>query len=352
MASLCPNSTHTFTRLSAVLMGVFICIGLVGTAWDAQAWQADIKVMSYNIRKGLDSNKQRAIAKVEQVVASQLPDLLAVQEIDEKDVGHLARTCAFAHYKAVRGYGKKDWRPRLGVFSRWPMTVQVLPLAGSKGGRSFAKAVLDIQGIPLVFYVAHFSREGLVDGGGKGLIKEVLGMSSRSVQMNSVVEDIKADHHRYRILAGDLNTFPMSEPYRHLSEVMLDAFPDKFSKGTYRLSEIKSGQYKDMPNPKIDHIFYSHGLKTIKAYVVDEGPSDHLPVVALLAMLVPNNSLGPAEVKQAQGLLQSLGMGPKLQSGETDPPTRRAIARFQESRGLIIDGILNADTWSKLQQAR
>lgn len=338
--------------LSSVFIAAFILACLLAAAPETLAWQADIKVMSYNIRKGLDANKQKAMTKVQQVVAGQLPDLMAVQEIDEKDVGLLARTSGFAHYKAVRAYGKENWRPRLAVFSRWPMTVKVLPLAGSKSKRNFVKAVVDVQGLPLVFYVAHFSREGLVDGGGKGLIKEVLGLSSRSQQMNSVVESIKADHHRYRILAGDLNTFPMSGPYRQLSEVMEDAFHDTFGKGTYRVSEIKSGKFKDMPSPKIDHIFHGQGLNTIKAYVVEEGPSDHFPVVALLAMKVPNNELGPAETKQAQSLLQALGMGPKLLSGEMDPPTRRAVARFQKARGLTIDGVLDAATWSKLRQAR
>jgi endonuclease/exonuclease/phosphatase family metal-dependent hydrolase len=337
-------------RLCVVLMAACALAYMAATAPTALAWQADIKVMSYNIRKGLDSKKQKALAKVQQVVAGQLPDLLAVQEIDQKDVGPLARASGFAHHAAVRAYGKEDWRPRLGVFSRWPMTVEVLPLANSK--RSFAKAVIDVQGIPLVFYVAHFSRQGLVDGGGKGLIKEVLGLSSRSEQMNSVVKNIKSDRHRYRILAGDLNTFPMSGPYRQLSEVMQDAFHDTFGKGTYRVSEIKSGKYKDMPSPKIDHIFHGQGLQTIKAYVVEQGPSDHFPVAALLAMKVPNTNLGPAEIKRAQSILQALGLGPKLINGDMDPSTRRSIARFQKARGLTIDGVLNPDTWSKLRQAR
>jgi endonuclease/exonuclease/phosphatase family metal-dependent hydrolase len=338
--------------LRAALIGALILLSFIAGSSKALAWQADIKVMSYNIRKGLGDNKQKAMSQVQQVVAGQLPDLLAVQEIDEKEVGPLARSCAFAHYKAVRAYGAEGWRPRLGIFSRWPMTVTVLPLAGSKGRRSLAKAVVDIQGIPLVFYVAHFSREGLVDSGGKGLIKEVLGMTSRSEQMSSVVADIKADRHRYRILAGDLNTFPMSAPYRQLSEVMQDAFPDMFGQGTYRVSEIKSGKFKDLPSPKIDHIFHGQGIKTVKAYVVKQGPSDHYPVVALLAMQVPNNSLGAAEIKKAQAILQSHGLGPKALSGEMDPPTRRAVARFQKAQGLTIDGILNPVTWSKLKQSR
>lgn len=345
----CPLRRPGKPWLAFVAVITLVC--LVAAVPQALAWQADIKVMSYNIRKGLDSQKQKALTKVQEVVAGQLPDLLTVQEIDEKDVGPLARTSGFAHYKTVRAYGKENWRPRLGLFSRWPMTIEVLPLEGGNGKRNFAKAVIDVQGIPLVFYVAHFSREGLVDSGGKGLIKEVLGLSSRSQQMNSVVQEIKADRHRYRILAGDLNTFPMSGPYRQLSEVMQDAFQATFSKGTYRVSEIRSGKYKDMPSPKIDHIFHSQGLTAVKAYVVEQGPSDHFPVVALLAMEVPNNRLGAAEIKQAQSKLQALGMGPKLINGEIDPPTRRAIALFQKANGITIDGVLNAATWSKLRQA-
>ncbi|KMY66540.1 hypothetical protein AAU61_15460 [Desulfocarbo indianensis] len=334
------------------MLGLLCLLHAVLSAAPAPAWQVELKVMSYNVRKGVDANQQRAIFEVQRVVAGQLPDLLAVQEIDEKDAGLLARTSGFAHHATVRAYGPENWRPRLAVFSRWPITITALPLANSKGQRKFAKAVIDMQGIPLVFYAAHFSREGLVDSGGKGLLKEVLGMSSRSDQMASIVDDIKADRHRYRILAGDLNTFPLSAPYRQLSEVMQDAFPDMLGKGSYKVSEIKGGRFQDMPSPKIDHIFHGQGMKALSAQVVEDGPSDHYPVTALLALQVSGHGLGPGEIKSAQETLRGLGLGSLQPSGEMDPATRRAIARFQKTHNLTIDGNLNPETWRKLRQMR
>ena len=334
----------------ATVLGLVLGAWLLAAAPPALAWQVEIKVMSYNIRKGLDAARHKALDRVQEVVAEQLPDLLAVQEINAKDVGVLARTTGFAYYQAVRSYGKENWRPRLGVLSRWPIKVKALPLAGSK--RRLAKAVVDLQGIPLVFYVAHFSREGLATGGGKGLIKEFLGLSSRSQQMASVVADIKADRHRYRILAGDLNTFPLSGPYRQLSEVMQDAFPRLFGKGSYRVSELKSSQYQNLPSPKIDHIFHSQAIRSLQAYVVEKGPSDHYPVVAILALQVPSSGLTAPEIKRVQALLQAKGLGPAKLSGEMDPPTRRAISRFQEQAGLPIDGVLTAATMQRLLQGR
>jgi len=330
--------------LAAALCAV---VGVGGP--EARAWQLEFKVMSYNTRAGLDAKGKTRFEDMAVMLATRMPDILAVQELGAKGIEQLGPMTALLNIHIFETYGKETWRPRVGLLSRWPFAdTKDLKLKG--GERTCGRAVLDVQGIPLVFYAPHFSRGGLVDSSGKGLVKELLGMGERSEQMEGLAKIIEADRHRFMILAGDLNTFPLSGPYRTLSGVMDDAFPALSTKGTYRLEELKQKLPEAVPSPRIDHIFHSKGLKVLRAEVVEEGYSDHYPVLAVMAINVRDFVGHGPELVSAQQRLAKLGMLKAAASGEMDPETRQALAAFQAKNGLIIDGILTQETYSRLMR--
>lgn len=307
--------------------------------------QASFKLMSYNIQYGADMKSRRALPEAAAVISGQKPDLLAVQEIDSKDVAAVAKAANLPYYAHFRAYGTEVWRKTgVAVFSRWPLKVQTFPLDGTVNLRYFAKATLSIHGMPLAFFAVHLSREGLVDKKGKGLIKELFGGGARSMQIQSVVKQMRRDNHRFQVLAGDLNTFPMSEPYRLLKQYLVDAFPDLFSEGTYRM--------KGMPSPKIDHIFCSKDISALKAEVVKQGPSDHYPVTAVLRLDPGDLGLSRQVIESAQLALAARGCIPGSVDGAMDAGTRRAIAQYQAKNKLIIDGTLSEQTRESLLRRR
>ncbi len=229
------------------------------------------------------------------------------------------------------------------VLSRHPLRApETLPLKGVEKTRRFGRLVVEMAGIPLSLYAVHLSREGLVDARGKGLIKEVLGGGERVPQAESLVAALQEDRHRYRLLAGDLNTFPLSAPYRLLADVLVDAFPTLFGEGTYRNRE-------GLPDPKIDHIFLGGGVKASRAWVVKDGPSDHYPVAATLELPLPaDRGLAPRRAALAQAVLAGRGFLPGNVEGNLDPATRRAVAQYQAQQGLLVDGELNQATLARL----
>ena len=338
------KKSKMFFKLSGVLILSGALSLLPGFAQNAAA-QASFKLMSYNIQYGADMKSKRALPEVQAVIRGQKPDLLAVQEIDSTDVAALVKASNLPYHLHFKAYGNEVWRKTgVAVFSRWPLKAQIYPLNGTVELRNFAKVTLSIQGLPLAFFAVHLSREGLVDKKGKGLLKELFGGGSRSMQMESVVKQLRLDNHRFQVLAGDLNTFTMSEPYRLLKQYMIDAFPDVFSEGTFRM--------KDMPSPKIDHIFHSKNIRSLGAAVVKQGPSDHYPVTALLRLEPDDLGVSRQVIEEAQLVLAARGFIPGSVDGVMNPGTRRAIAQYQAKNKLIIDGTLSKQTRQSLFKRR
>ena len=139
-----------------------------------------------------------------------------MQEIDAKDVAAVARAAELPYHAHFRAYGTEVWRKTgVAVFSRWPIKLEDLCLGAaplicaiSPGSPSACRAC------PWPFTRSIFPGRGLVDKRGKGLIKEIFGGGARSIQMESIIKQLRKDNYRFRVLAGDLNTFPMSGPYR------------------------------------------------------------------------------------------------------------------------------------------
>lgn len=316
-----------------------------------------LKVVSYNLALPPERQK-KGLAELKEIMSSQSPDLVAMQEVTEKTARLAAWAAGLKHVAFVRAYGEDKWRvKRVALLSRWPLTATGVHLPGGTKPRTVLRAEVDIDGVPLVFWAVHLIREGLVDGHLKGIFNEVVGGGLRMEEMEALVAHIKHDRHRFIIVAGDMNTFPMSAPYRLLSDVLEDAFPDLISEGTYRLkmlsqsmSPAKAKLLESAPNPKIDHIFHSKALMADGAFVIKEGQSDHFPIGARLAAPLEAEKPGAAQIERAQAALGKDGLLGKAAAGKLDAPTRRAIAAFQRQKGLAIDGLLQGETLKMLSR--
>ena len=321
-----------------------LCLGWVLAAPAAHAANplavSRLRLMSYNIRGGSDEKKHKAYPAILAVIRKQRPDIVVILETGPMNLSSASGVLGLPHHVLyTRAYSDRYKSSGIAIFSRWPLKSELMDLKGVKKTRRFIRAWVDVSGLPLSLYAVHLSREGLLDKKGKGLLLEMLGQGSRMEQMEGLVKVVKDDKCTFKILAGDLNTFAPSGPYRLLSNTLEDAFPSSISgPGTYR---TKGGR----PSPKIDHIFHSPALKVLKAFVVQEGPSDHFPVVADFSIPPsPDRSLPKKKIQLAQSMLVARKFFPGNMDGYLDPRTRVAIAQFQFSNGLKVDGRLNRKT--------
>jgi peptidoglycan hydrolase-like protein with peptidoglycan-binding domain len=67
--------------------------------------------------------------------------------------------------------------------------------------------------------------------------------------------------------------------------------------------------------------------------------------------LLERGALGPA-VAEVQRLLQAAGVPTGPVDGDFGPMTQAAVRRFQQARGLAVDGVVGPQTWAALQVRR
>jgi endonuclease/exonuclease/phosphatase family metal-dependent hydrolase len=339
------------TSKIAAACALFLVLAGWAAPGQAPAREIQIRVLSYNILSSEDQKPKPDISALLGIARQARPDIIALQECKKEYLPKIAQAAGLKHYKNFKSYGEEKWRSfaSVALVSRWPFTLTRHALKVKEGKRFFGIATLDLDGIPISFYAVHLSREGLLDSKFKGLIKELLGKGSREEQMKSVLKQLRRDTHRYKILAGDLNTFPLSGPYRLLDDYLEDAFPSAFSEGTFRMDTLKSSKAKSMPNPKIDHIFHSKFFKASGAKVIKAGISDHYPIFAVLSFTPADQGLGAGQIQAAQRKLQSIGAFTGPIDGKISPPLRKGIARYQRIQGFWIDGTLTPKTLKSLK---
>jgi endonuclease/exonuclease/phosphatase family metal-dependent hydrolase len=306
------------------------------------------KVMSYNMLK-CRSRETRKFAPraISAPIASIKPDLLGIQERDSKcdSAVKSASQLPYQEYlisgKGLTTSGKSYWITKTnGIASRWPFKSRSIEITGTyKHQKSFLNhALVDMEGIPVSFYVTHMTNVGYSSW--KGAINEFLGRTPRVNQMKQIVEVLKKDPHRYKILVGDFNSVPMAAPWRILSDYMEDAFSLIHLTGTRRT------KYPNLI--RIDHIFTTEDVQVEEAWVAEMGVSDHFPVAARLAIPIPAAESDKQKVMRAQKSLKRLGFLTREPDGLMTAPTREAIMEYQARLGLPVDGCLLPETLQAL----
>ncbi len=216
------------------------------------------KVMSYS-----KMGRNHDIGSMTRVVMSEVPDILFMQEISQKDAGLLIEKLKdlydgqSLHYFSHDHYGL--------VLSRYPLSVDLK----QKNLSLLAKVTLN--GIQVQIWNVH-------------LQKSIYNTKIQYKMLAQLTEQIKSVQEP-KIVAGDFNATRVNHPYKSIAEYLSNAFEATgFGFGfTFPSNVRRMGTLT--PFMRIDHIFHSNHFKAIKAYVVsDAGGSDHYPIVALLAL--------------------------------------------------------------------
>jgi endonuclease/exonuclease/phosphatase family metal-dependent hydrolase len=135
----------------------------------------------------------------------------------------------------------------------------VRDLPGTGEPRSLLETVLEVNGGTIEFYVAHTSAWGPI------------GEAARRDQLSCIQAHVRASRHPY-ILVGDLNTTPESDEMK----TFLDGNTLQFA------GDPKTPSHRVLEQ-RLDYILPDAGWTVRSSRVLDDGPSDHRPVIAELA---------------------------------------------------------------------
>ncbi len=237
----------------------------------ASPGRATLRVLTYNIHHGRGTDGVIDLARIARVMRDADPDLVALQEVDERttrsegvdEAGELARLTGLT----VRFGPQIDYlggRYGQAILSRFPLgeaIVHELPGIGGDRERRIAVAVEAATPFgPIVMAGTHLHHRS---------------EEARREQARAIVKALANAEHC--ILAGDINAVPGSEPI-----TVLDA---AWTRATVADAPTQATFPAGAPARAIDHVFVrpSGAWRVVGMEVLDEPEaSDHRPVVVVL----------------------------------------------------------------------
>lgn len=216
------------------------------------------KIMTYS-KMGRNHN----INAVAEVVLSEKPDVLLMQEIDEQETGNLIKLLSII-YDGAPVFYFTDERNGL-ILSRYKVT-------SLRKKNDFSQAA-EIE------FPENSARVWNVH------LQKSFGNTDLQYQMvDQLAEQISTVNNPV-IVAGDFNATVVNYPYKKIKQQLENAFENAGS--GFGFTFPSSARHLGLLTPfmRIDQIFYSRQFDVHQSYVVEQsGDSDHFPVVAIFSL--------------------------------------------------------------------
>ncbi|GAB4539768.1 MAG: hypothetical protein Kow0063_28880 [Anaerolineae bacterium] len=226
------------------------------------AFEGRLKVVTYNINRGLAVD--RAIEELKAFEALRDPDILLLQEMDERGTEQVARALGhnFVYYPASvfpwtgRNFGN-------AILTRWRIVDSskiILPYRGlvNQQLRIAVRATIAIDGMEIVAYSVHTETYTLPP-------------HQRKAQVSAIVEDI-GNGNGHVVVGGDFNTVS-KRSIRRMAGQFAEIDLVQATAGLGPTVSVLGWQ-----PVALDHIF-TRGLRVLGAGKVDViAASDHFPV--------------------------------------------------------------------------
>lgn len=222
-----------------------------------------LTIMQYNIAEG-----RTPTADLLRVLRESGADIITLQEVETSQAKAILDDLSDVYPYQIAEEDRGN-----GLFSHYPLRDHAyldLP------GRSYLRADLDVNGQPLIVISAH-PQVAYVD-----LQKWSYISRSRSALV-SLAE--MASQGTPTLIAGDFNMVDQSADYDLMLQAGLhDAFRDQgWGLGLTYPTAHAIAPIRLAPFLRIDFIWHTQQLRTLRAWVGPDGGSDHLPVFAMFA---------------------------------------------------------------------
>jgi endonuclease/exonuclease/phosphatase family metal-dependent hydrolase len=256
--------------MNGMFLGV-LTLSLVVMSGCQSPGRQQVRVLAYNIHHAEGTDGELDLARIAQVIESVQPDLVALQEVDNRTqrTGGVDQTAELGQLTGMQAvFGKAmDYQGGgygLAILSRWNILESVThPLPSTEGHEPRAVLMVKVRTprrSELWFGSTHFdhTREET----------ERLGQAAR-------IREMFASRNEPVILAGDFNAVPESRVMKLLLEDWLDA----------SALEPQPTVPANKPRSRIDYVLVrpKNGWKTIETRVLEEAvASDHRPLFVVV----------------------------------------------------------------------
>jgi endonuclease/exonuclease/phosphatase family metal-dependent hydrolase len=238
-----------------------------------------VRVMSYNIHAGFGSDGRLDLARIAEEIHSSHADIVGLQEVDRHwngrsgFVDEAAELARMLQLHVVYGanldldpLNPDEPRRQYGnaLLSAAPIRAwrnTLLPRTGDLEQRGLLEALVRVRGVPVRFcttQLQHDSQQERIEQ--IAAIREIIGASEEPV-----------------VVTGDLNAPPDTPEITALTEDLVDASVQAGVGPGYTYPA-------DNPNARIDYVMHTGDVVARTAAVLGTDGSDHLPVIADLAL--------------------------------------------------------------------
>ncbi len=259
-------ATIGIAGLVAAANGAFLVPYVMpGTPAAEAATQETVRIMGVNVRYG-----NADYAAVREAVRHEDPDVVGLVEVTEKwaqELEDLREEYPFAIVRSEEGaFG-------LALFSRLPLDEAAISPYIEDGTQAAIFVDLMLQETPVTLVLSHLRAP-------TGPANAKL----RNRQLLRIAELVNTDPNGEQILLGDLNTTPWSPDYRAFEAA---AGLSNAARGRGYLSTWPTWLPGALLRIPIDHCLLSDGLRVQQLRTGGDVGSDHLPIVADIALVEP-----------------------------------------------------------------
>jgi vancomycin resistance protein VanJ len=238
-----------------------------------------LTVMTYNVTRG-DPGREEILS----IIDKQDADVVALQEVPPKVAEAVSGLSDRYPYQAL--HPTADGYAGCAVLSRFPISEdEVLFLV--EGMHLSQRLVLDVEGKRVHLFNVHLQPPrlpGEVRLASLLLVPSYYDTTTQDRELARLLEEL-AGLEEPVLVVGDFNMTDQSEGYKRVTSELGDAFREVgWGFGhTYPDVEVRS-----VPTPfplvRIDYIFHSREMTSLRAQVGDRGGPDHRYLVAELAL--------------------------------------------------------------------
>lgn len=273
-SSKCERRLFTFPLFSMFLLFLFPVFSSSANAQNQTRAPYQLRIMTYNIRHGAGMDDKLDLERTANVISSQQPDVVAIQELDSctkrsngryelEDLGRMSLMRP-TYGPAIDFDGGKYG---VGILSKErPLKVKRLPLPG----KDEARTLLVVEFEKYVLACTHLSLD-----------------ESERLASLPIILKVAQEYKKPFFLAGDWNDNPKSALIKEVGKYF--DFCSDASTPTFP---------SDNPNECIDYIALYRGshVATCSQWVPEEKvASDHRPVVVDLRLGIPASALMPTQ---------------------------------------------------------
>jgi vancomycin resistance protein VanJ len=250
-----------------------------------------LRVFTFNVWRGNVSVPESAAW-----IENQQFDIVFLQEVipfhEEKTFRALAEQ--LPHHVAQQDGFRWSGAPNANItYSRYPILEAKTVDLQTPDTANPIRVVLDVNGQRIAVYNLHLawpggnSRIQIPGWINNFFLGVLLGFNDRvrNNQIAHLIEHLKAEPYPY-IVAGDFNTSDQSPTYNAMADIMRDSFREAGQGwgGSWPVSSTRGLPAFLPPVIRIDYIWHSDSLRTIEAQQAPPLGSDHLALLATLAL--------------------------------------------------------------------